>query len=60
MIFHIQGSTENINNMTIACNQQGFWEADFRIEDQTCVNKQDAGGCEYIFIPDKTLTIFYV
>ena len=44
--------TENINNMTITCNQQGFWKADFQIEDQTCVNKQDGGGCEYIFIPD--------
>ena len=44
--------TKNVNNITITCNDQGFWEPDYFIEGETCINKQPDGSCEKIFIPE--------
>ena len=43
--------TKNVNNITITCNEEGFWDPDYFIEGETCVNKQPNGGCEKIYIP---------
>ncbi len=44
--------TNNVNNMTITCDPEGFWKVDFPMEGETCINKQPNGTCESVFIPD--------
>ena len=44
--------TKNVNNITATCNDAGFWDVDYQIEGETCINKQPSGACEKLFIPE--------
>ena len=44
--------TENVDNITIACNYSGYWEYNAGIDGETCINQQPDGTCERIVIPE--------
>ena len=44
--------TKNVNNLTITCNENGFWNVNHQIDGETCINPQPDGSCEKIFIPE--------